>query len=92
MGYGIYGESCSNGPCPTLHRDPLTGDVKVQGYATTADDLSKPLPPEEDVVFIPQLDWARLLADVPIRELLRAMVAPWRFRNRRAAAATAARR
>ncbi len=76
----ILGESCHNGPCPTLHRDTVTGEVKVQGYVTTQDGLD--IPVGEDVVAIPADAWARLLADLPAWLLLRAMVAPWRFRPR----------
>lgn len=74
------GESCHNGPCPTLHRDTVTGEVKVQGYVTTQDGLK--IPAGEDVVAIPADAWARLLADLPAWMLLRAMLAPWRFRPR----------
>lgn len=74
------GESCGNGPCPTLYRDPDTGDVKVQGYVTSLKGMR--IPDGEDVVSIPADAWARLLADLPVTTLLRALVAPWRFRPR----------
>jgi hypothetical protein len=76
----ILGESCHNGPCPTLHRDTVTGEVKVQGYVTPQDGMN--IPSGEGVVAIPADAWARLLADLPMSMLLRALVAPWRFRRR----------
>jgi hypothetical protein len=68
--FKILGESCHNGPCPTFRRDDHTGDVEVQGYRTTA---SCPIPDAEDVVLIPEDAWARLLADLPLGMLLRAL-------------------
>jgi hypothetical protein len=71
--------SCDEGPCPTLWLEP-SGDVKVQGYVTTFD---RPVPAGEDVVHIDAAAWGRLLADLPVSMLVRALVAPWRFRRTR---------
>lgn len=68
--FKILANSCHNGPCPTLRRDDQTGDVEVQGYRTMA---SCPIPTGEDVVLIPAEAWARLLADLPLGMLLRAL-------------------
>jgi hypothetical protein len=68
--FTTIGESCHNGSCPTLRRDER-GDVEVQGYRTTP---SCPIPTNEDVVLIPADAWARLLADLPIGMLLRALL------------------
>lgn len=76
----LLGESCAGGPCPTLYVSE-DGDVTVQGYTTTID---RQLPDGEEVVRIDAAAWARLLADLPIAMLLRALVAPWRFRRARA--------
>lgn len=63
----ILEESCHNGPCPTLHRKPASGKVKVQGYVTGLDGED---PPDgEDTVAIPADAWARLLADLPVGTL-----------------------
>lgn len=78
MSWETLSNTCHNGPCPTAHRENTTGDVKVQGYVTTADELN--VPAGEDIVFIPADAWARLLADLPVSMLLKALVAPWRFR------------
>lgn len=82
------GESCHNGPCPTLHQDPETGDVVVQGYVCSRPEIR--LPDGEDLVSIPADAWARLLADLPTPMLLRAVVAPWRYRSRARRALSAA--
>lgn len=71
MAYRLLAGSCSNGPCPTFHIETMTGDVKVQGYVT---DSPVVLPTGEDVVHIPADAWRRLLADLPIGVLLRALV------------------
>lgn len=87
----LLGESCHNGPCPTLYRDTDTGQVTVQGYTT---NLPGPIPHGEDVVAIPADAWTRLLTDLPIGMLLRALrghLVPRRTRIRRAALATATR-
>lgn len=57
MAYELLAGSCDGGPCPTFHRDQVTGDVKVQGYVT---ESPVPLPSGEDVVHIPAEAWARL--------------------------------
>ncbi len=75
--------SCDNGPCPTFYIDSTTGGVDVQGYRTTP---RTPIPDSEDVVHIPADAWARLLADLPLTMLLRAIIgAPARKRARTAA-------
>lgn len=75
--------SCDSGPCPTFYVEDGTGEVTVQGYVTTA---PFPVPAGEDVVRIPADAWARLLADLPPRMLLRALLgAPTRKRARAAA-------
>lgn len=87
----LLGESCHEGPCPTLYRDTDTGQVTVQGYTTS---LPGPIPHGEDVVAIPEDAWGRLLADLPSGMLLRALVGhlvPRHIRIRRAALATAGR-
>jgi len=70
MAYDVLAGSCDSGPCPTFHRDAVTGDVKVQGYIT---DSPVPLPSGEDVVHIPAEAWARLLSRLPVGMLLRAL-------------------
>ena len=72
--------SCDSGPCPTLYLDD-DRSVTVQGEVTTLPGVRIPL--GEDVVRIPADAWARLLADLPVAMLLRALVAPWRFRRNR---------
>jgi hypothetical protein len=81
MGFRLLAGSCDGGPCPTFHRDDVTGDVKVQGYIT---DSPVPLPQGEEVVLIPAEAWARLLSRLPLRMLLRALLTP----ARRAATST----
>jgi hypothetical protein len=78
MAYYELADSCDSGPCPTFHRDDVTGDVKVQGYVT---DSPVPLPLGEDVVHIPAEAWARLLSRLPVGMLLRALFT--RFAQRR---------
>lgn len=83
MTYRQLAGSCDDGPCPTFYVDEATGDVDVQGYRTSP---QAPLPDTEDVVRIPADAWARLLADLPLRMLLRAIVGmPARKRARAAA-------
>lgn len=75
MEYQLLAGSCDSGPCPTFYvRDD--GQVKVQGYRTTPPG---PIPTEEDVVDIPADAWARLLANLPARMLLRALTAKLRM-------------
>ncbi len=81
MPYRQLSGSCSDGPCPTLYIEDETGDVKAQGYITTAPTA---IPAGEDVVHIPADAWARLLAGLPVKMLLRALFA--RFRPDRAPA------
>lgn len=78
--FTILGGSCSNGPCPTAHIDREIAQVKVQGYDTEAGDIR--LPPGESLVAMPLDAFERILADLPVTMLLRALVAPWRFRTR----------
>ncbi|MGI5131559.1 hypothetical protein ACQEVB_32475 [Pseudonocardia sp. CA-107938] len=49
--------------------------------------LDRPLPASEDVVRIDAPAFGRLLADLPVGMLLRALVSPWRFRRVRTPAA-----
>lgn len=72
MAYELLAGSCDGGPCPTFHRDQVTGDVKVQGYVT---ESPVPLPSGENVVHIPAEAWARLLSRLPVGMLLRALFA-----------------
>lgn len=81
--YHEVSNSCSGGPCPTIHADETTNDVLVQGYLTNA---PIPVPQGEDVVHIPADAWRRLLADLPLRTLLVALTD--KLRGRRALAAT----
>lgn len=74
----LQANSCDGGPCPTFHFDDPTV-VKVQGYVTSLPGI----PAGEDVIAIPPDAWARLLADLPVAMLLRALIAPWRFRRSR---------
>jgi hypothetical protein len=83
MTYHHLARSCDTGPCPTFYVDDTTGGVDVQGYRTTS---RMDIPVREDVVHIPAQDWARLLADLPVRMLLRALIGiPARKRARTAA-------
>ena len=76
----LQANSCDGGPCPTFHfDDPAV--VRVQGYVTSLPGSR--VPAGEDVIAIPPDAWARLLADLPVAMLLRALVAPWRFRRSR---------
>ena len=75
--------SCDGGPCPTFWLEE-NGDVDVQGYVTTFD---RPVPDGEGIVRIDAAAWGRLLADLPISMLVRALFAPWRFRRTRLPAA-----
>lgn len=77
MTYRLLAESCDEGPCPTFYADDVTGDVKVQGYVTEAPG---PLPDGEGVVHIPADAWRRLLADLPVGMLVRAVLARFRMR------------
>jgi len=68
----LLAESCDTGPCPTLYTEPESGEVTVQGYRTSPPG---PIPAHEDVVLIPAKDWATLLSRLPLRMLLRAILA-----------------
>lgn len=69
--YRLLSNSCSGGPCPTFHTDDTTGDVAVQGYTMISPVA---LPPGEDIVHIPADAWARLLMNLPARQLLAALL------------------
>lgn len=58
--YVLLANSCDDGPCPTLYVNPDTGDVLVQGYATT-DTPPDAVPDGEDVLHIPAEAWRKLL-------------------------------
>ena len=62
--YRLLAGSCEDGPCPTFYVDDLSGDVLVQGYATTEQPPGG-LPVGEDVVRIPAEAWAKLLSRTP---------------------------
>lgn len=70
--YLVLGESCADGPCPTLYVDDQDGTVLAQGYT-----MNPPfrIPPGEDVVRIPADAWDRLLSDLPVGMLVKAL---WR--------------
>ncbi len=83
MTYRHLARSCDTGPCPNFYVDDETWDVDVQGYRMTP---RVPVPPGEDIVHIPADAWARLLADLPLRMLLCAIIGmPARKRARAAA-------
>lgn len=81
--YHELANSCSGGPCPTIHVEETSRDVLVQGYLTST---PIPVPTGEDVVHIPADAWRRLLADLPLRTLLVALLD--KLMGRRALAAT----
>lgn len=51
---------CTDGDCPKLYRDDVTGDVYVQGYVSTR----VPTPDGEGALRIPAADWATLVAQL----------------------------
>lgn len=71
MTYRHLARSCDTGPCPTFYVDDETWAVDVQGYRMTP---RMEIPAKEDVVHIPAEAWAKLLADLPVRMLLRAIL------------------
>ncbi|MGH3692663.1 MAG: hypothetical protein ACRES5_10225 [Pseudomonas sp.] len=69
MALTVLAESCNNGPCPTLYLNPGK-DVIVQAVTITdPDDLPEGMPSHESALRIPQKDWQRLLADLPLRHI-----------------------
>lgn len=61
--YRVLSNSCSGGPCPTLYVDDETGDVIVQGYATS--ETPGTAAADEGFLHIPAAAWATLLTRLP---------------------------
>ena len=56
----VLAYSCDNGPCPTFYKAP--GGVVVQGSKTNDPDHVPPgMPSHEEVVFIPDAAWRKLM-------------------------------
>ncbi|MGH3852539.1 MAG: hypothetical protein ACRDR6_03385 [Pseudonocardiaceae bacterium] len=55
--------NCENGPCSTFHKAP--GGVVVQAYRTSDPEHLPPgMPNHEGVLFIPDVDWDRLILNL----------------------------